>query len=88
MKNLLQLHFYAEKEGKKHASLWVYILCGSVASSGQAKSILRFKSTYRRLFPTTLLRAFAPKGEWDFCPENEKNRLRCGQIDHDRAGFR
>ena len=69
MKNLLQLHFYAEKEGKKHASLWV-------------------KSTYRRLFPTTLLRAFAPKGAWDFCPENEKNRLRCGQIDHVRAGFR
>ena len=60
MKNLLQLHFYAEKEGK----------------------------TYRRLFPTTLLRAFAPKGAWDFCPKNEKNRLRCGQIDHGRAGFR
>lgn len=31
MKNLLQLHFYAEKEGKKHASLWVNLLCGSLA---------------------------------------------------------
>ena len=31
MKNLLQLHFYAEKDGKKHASLWVNLLCGSLA---------------------------------------------------------
>ena len=31
MKNMLQLHFYAEKEGKKHASLWVNLLCGSLA---------------------------------------------------------
>lgn len=31
MENLLQLHFYAEKEGKKHASLWVNLLCGSLA---------------------------------------------------------
>ena len=31
MKNLLQLHFYAEKDGKKHASLWGNLLCGSLA---------------------------------------------------------
>ena len=47
----------------------------------------RFKSILRYLFPTTLLRAFAPKGARDFWSENAKNRPRSGYDCHSEACF-